>query len=198
MSECAAVPEGGGRIGRGAEERPTTSRGEDDATGEEGLDAVCLLVVHEDAAAASPTDDQLQRLVVLKEGDRLLRPHLADHEVRDPMPGVVSPGMEDPMVVMPALQSESGLTIGGLVKGHPHTDHLAYPCRCLLREDADGIGVVEVDTGNDGVVIVLIGGIARCTDSGYAALSVVRIAVLDRSLSDQGYGAASGEMVGRV
>ena len=81
MSESAAVPKGGGRIGRGAEERTTPARRQDDTPGEEGLDPVCLLIVDPDPPTAALTDDQLERLMVLKEGYRLQGPHLPDHKI---------------------------------------------------------------------------------------------------------------------
>ena len=111
---------------------------------------------------------------------------------------VISPGMEDPVVVMSPLQSESGPSIGVLIEVHPHTDHLTDPLRRLLREDAHGIRVIEIDPGDDRIIVVLIGGVPRCADGSYAALCVVGITFLYRPLGDQGNRAASGEMVGRV
>ena len=81
MSESAAVTKGCGRIGGGAEECTTPARRQDDTPGEERLDPVRLLIIDSDPPTATLSDDQLKRLMVLKEGDLLQCPHLPDHKV---------------------------------------------------------------------------------------------------------------------
>ena len=81
MSESAAVTKGCGRIGGGAKERTTSARRQDDTPGEERLDPVRLLIIDSDPPTATLTDNQLKRLMVLKEGNRIQRPHLSDHKV---------------------------------------------------------------------------------------------------------------------
>jgi hypothetical protein len=83
-----------------------------------------------------------------------------DQRAGDLRSGGVAAGVGDAAAVVAALAGESQAALGGLVEVRAGRDEAAYGVRALGDQDADRLLVAQSGAGDQGVVQVLLGGVA--------------------------------------
>ena len=168
------VAGGDARVGGLAEDLAEPAGGEHDRAAVHGADAVALALAEHvqgqpgDAAVGGAQQVDGQR--VLDDLD-LGRPlDRGDEGALDLGAGRVAAGVGDPVAVVAALAGQRQLAVGVVVELGAERDQLADRLRALGHQDAYGVDVAGARAGHEGVVLVLLGGVARAERGGDAAL----------------------------
>ena len=186
--ERHAVAGGDGRVGGGREDLAHAAGGEDHGGGVDGADAVVLALAHDvqgDAGrAAVGVREQVEDEGVL---DRARCPArvTASTRAREISAPVASP----PAWAMrrrwwPPSRVSSSSPSGRLVEVGAGLDQPAYGVRALGDEEPYGLLVAQARAGDQGVVQVLLGGVALAEGRGDAALGPAGGAVVEAGLGD--------------
>ena len=93
-----------------------------------------------------------------------------DQRPLDLRAGGVAAGVRDPVAVVAALAGQRQLAGGGVVEVGAERDQLADRVGALGDQHPDGLRVAGAGAGDEGVVLVLLGGVARAERGGDAAL----------------------------
>lgn len=98
--------------------------------------------------------------------------------------GRVAARVRDAAAVVTALTGECQLAFGGLVEVGTGLDQAAYGVGALGDEDAHGVLVAQARARDEGVLEVLLRGVALAEGRGDAALRPARGAVVEAGLGD--------------
>lgn len=96
----------------------------------------------------------------------------------------VAAGVGDAAAVVAALAGEGEAALGGLVEVRAGRDEAAHGVRALGDQEADRLPVAQARAGDQGVVQVLLGGVALAEGRGDAALGPAGGAVVEAGLGD--------------
>ena len=88
--------------------------------------------------------------------------------------GGVAAGVRDPVAVVAALAGQRQLAVGAVVEVGAERDQLADGLGALLDEHPHGVEVAGAGAGDEGVELVLLGGVPRAERGGDAALRPLR------------------------
>ena len=88
----------------------------------------------------------------------------------DLRPGRVTARVRDPVAVVAALAGEREHAVVVVVEVRPERDQLAHGLGALGHQDARGLGVAPAGAGDQGVALVLLGGVPGTERRGDAAL----------------------------
>ena len=92
--------------------------------------------------------------------------------------------MGDPVAVVPALAGQGQLAVGVVVEDRAERDQLADGLGALGDQRPHGVGVAGARAGDQGVVLVLLGGVTRAEGRGDAALGPLGRAGVEDVLGD--------------
>lgn len=98
--------------------------------------------------------------------------------------GRVAAGVRDAPAVVAALAAELQVALFGLVEVRAGGDEPPHGVRALSDEDPYGLLVAQARTGHQGVVLVLLRGVALAEGRGDAALGPAGGAVVEAGLGD--------------
>ena len=84
-----------------------------------------------------------------------------DQRALDLGAGGVAAGVRDPVAVVAALAGQRQLAVGVVVEVGAERDQLAHGLRALGDQDPHGLEVAGARAGDQGVELVLVGGVAR-------------------------------------
>jgi hypothetical protein len=108
-----------------------------------------------------------------------------DQRAGDLRAGRVAAGVRDAAAVVPALAGQLYLAGAGVgVEAGPGLDETPHGGGALGHERTDGLLVAQARSGDEGVVEVLVGGVALAERGGYAALGPAGGAVVEPGLGD--------------
>ena len=96
--------------------------------------------------------------------------HGRDQRALDLRAGGVAAGVRDPVAVVAALAGQREHAVGGVVEVGAERDQLADGLRTLGDQDAHRVGVADAGPGDEGVALVLLGGVAGPERGGDPAL----------------------------
>ncbi len=188
------------RVGGGGEDLAHAAGGEDHRGGVDGADAVVLPLVHDVQGHPGRTARRV-RQEVQDEGvlDGVHAPvaYRLDQGAGDLGAGRVPARVGDPAAVVAALAGQRDLAPGGRVEVGAGLDQPADRVRPLGDQGPHRALVAQPGTGHEGVVEVLLGGVALAERGGDAALGPAGGAVVEQGLGDDdrtepGGGAAQG------
>ena len=84
--------------------------------------------------------------------------------------GGVAAGVRDPVPVVAALAGQREHALGAVVEAGAERDQLVHRLRPLADQRPHGVEVAGAGPGDEGVVLVLLRGVARAERGGDAAL----------------------------
>lgn len=175
------------RVGGGGEDLAHAAGREDHSGGVDGPDAVVLALPHDvqgdTGGAALGVREEVQDERVL-DGAHAPRPHGLDQGAGDLGAGGVTAGVRDAAAVVAALAGQFQLALGGRVEPGAGLDEAAYGVGALGDEEADRVLVAHSGARDQGVVEVLLGGVALAEGRGDAALGPACGAVVETGLGD--------------
>lgn len=182
-----AVPRRHGRVGGRREDLAHAAGREDHGGGVHGAHAVVLALSHDvqghARGAAFGVREEVQDERVL-DRTQATRAYRLDECPGDLGAGRVAAGVRDTAAVVTALAGELQVARGGLVEVGAGRDEAAYGVGALGDEDAYGLLVAQARARHQGVVEVLLGGVALAEGRGDAALRPARGAVVQAGLGD--------------
>ena len=137
-------------------------------------DAVALALTHHvqgDAGDAAVVGEQQVDRQRVRDHLDLGRPlDRGDQGSLDLRAGGVPAGVRDPVPVVAALPGQGQLAVGAVVEAGAERDQLADGLGTLLDQHPDGVEVAGAGAGDQGVDLVLLGGVTRTERGGDAAL----------------------------
>ncbi|CAM5467725.1 hypothetical protein SVIOM342S_01277 [Streptomyces violaceorubidus] len=187
QGEGHAVARGDGGVRRRREHLAHAAGGEDDRGGVDRSDAVVLALAHDvqgDAGgAAVGVREEVEHEGVLDRAQpaRAYRLHQGAGDLGARR---VAARVGDAAAVVAALAGEGQAALGGLVEVRAGRDEPAYGVGALGGQDADRFRVAQAGAGHQGVVQVLLGGVALAEGRGDAALRPPGGAVVQAGLGD--------------
>ena len=182
-----AVAGGDRGVGGGGEDLAHAAGGEDDRGGPDRADAVVLALAHDverdPRRTAFGVGEQVQDERVLDGVQGGLADRL-DQGPGDLGAGRVAARVGDAAAVVAALAGERDVAAVGGVEGGAGGDQAAYGVGALGDQGPDGLLVAEARARDEGVVQVLLGGVALAEGGGDAALGPAGRAVVEPGLGD--------------
>ena len=162
------------RVGGLGEHLAEATRGEHDGPAADRADSVALALadhVQGDPGYAAVVGEQQV------DGERVLD-HLdlgcpldrGDQRPLDLGAGGVAAGVRDPVAVVAALAGQRQLAVGAVVEVGAERDQLVDRLGALADQHPYGVEVAGAGAGDEGVDLVLLGGVARAERGGDAAL----------------------------
>ena len=110
--------------------------------------------------------------------------------------GGVAAGVRDAVAVVAALAGQRQLAVGVVVELGAERDQLAHGVGALGHQDPDRLDVAGARAGDEGVVLVLLGGVAGPEGRRDAALGPLGGAGVEDVLGDDEQRAATGRRRG--
>ncbi|CAM5633851.1 hypothetical protein SGRIM128S_07255 [Streptomyces griseomycini] len=195
QGEGHAVARGDGGVRGRGEDLAHAAGGQDHRGGVDGAHAVVLALPHDvqghAGRAAVGVREEVQDERVL-DGARPARADRLDQGAGDLRTGGVAARVGDAAAVVAALAGELQAALGGLVELRTGGDQTAHGVGALGDEDADRLLVAQARARDQGVVQVLLGGVALTEGRGDAALGPAGGAVVEPGLGDDDGGQAGG------
>jgi hypothetical protein len=183
-----AVAGGHGGVGGRREHLPHAAGRQHHGPRVHRADAVALALAHDvqgQACGAAPgVGEQVQDERVLDDLDALVRPYRLDQCAGDLRAGGVAARVGDAAAVVAALTGEQYLAVGALVEGRAGDDQPPHGVGALGDQDPHRLLVAQARAGHQGVVQVLLGGVALAQRRGDAALRPAGRAVVQHGLGD--------------
>ena len=105
-----------------------------------------------------------------------------DERALDLRAGGVAAGVGDAVAVVAALAGQRQLAVGHVVEVGAEGDQLAHGLGALAYQRPDGVQVAGTGPGDQGVDLVLVGGVTRAERGGDAALGPLGRAGVEPSL----------------
>ena len=172
------VPGGHAGVGRLAEDLAEATRGEDDRPAVNGTHPVALAlaedVQRQAGHAAVGGKEQVDGQRVLDDLD-LRRPiDRSDQRALDLRARGVAAGVGDAVAVVTALAGQRQLAVGVVVELRAEGDQLTNRLGAFGHQDAYGLHVARTGPRDEGVALVLLGGVARPERCGDPALGPLR------------------------
>lgn len=187
QGEGHSVARGDGGVRRRREDLAHAAGGEDDRGGVDRPDTVVLALAHDVQGDARGTAlgvrEEVQDEGVLHRAQPS-RAYRLDQGAGDLGARGVAARVGDAAAVVAALPGEGQAALGGLVEVRAGRDEPAYGVGALGDQDADRILVAQAGAGDQGVVQVLLGGVALAEGRGDAALGPAGGAVVQAGLGD--------------
>ncbi len=186
--ERHAVAGGDGRVGGGGEDLAEAAGGEDDGPRVDRADAVALALAHDvqgqTRRAALRVRQQVQHQGVLDQFEVVVGADGLDQGARYLRAGRVPARVGDTTAVVAALAGEQDLALVVLVEGRSGGDQAADRARALGDEHPHRLLVAQARARDEGVLQVLLGGVALAERGGDAALCPAGRAVVEHRLGD--------------
>lgn len=185
--ERHAVAGGDGGVGGRREDLAHAAGREDDGGGVDGSHAVVLALSHDvqghTGGASVGVREEVQDERVLDRA-QATRAYRLDEGAGDLGAGGVAARVGDAAAVVAALAGQLQAALFGLVEVGAGLDQPPYGVGALGDEDADGVLVAQARARHQGVVEVLLGGVALAQGRGYPALGPAGGAVVEAGLGD--------------
>lgn len=195
QGEGDAVAGGDGRVGGRGEHLAHAAGGEHHGGRVHRAHAVVLALAHhvqgDAGGAALGVGEQVEHERVL---DRAQPPRAdrLDQGAGDLRARGVAARVGDTAPVVAALTGEFQVAVGGRVELRPRRDEPPYGVGALGDQDAHRLLVAQARAGDQGVVEVLLGGVALAEGRGDAALRPAGRAVVEARLGDHHGGQPRG------